>query len=504
MKRREFLHVVLGSCGGVLASSLATRDTMGATVPPSATCRLSYLQPVTSPDPHGSASADRITWIVGQHLFNRLLSWDYGAKKFQPELALNWRNPDPTIWEFELRRGVKFHDGTEFTSAAVKTSLERVQAMRGPLAPLFAPVDSVTAPDPYRVIVKTHDPMGTLLSSLTVLYIVPAGTPATPAFGDNPVGTGPFKFASFSRGAQLVLDANTAYWVPGIPKMQRLIFVEIPEVSARVAALSTGEIDMVVGLPPQELPGLRANSAIHLAIGPTSLIRTLWMGSGPLSNVNVRRAIRYAINVKAITSSLMANIAEPATSFISTNTLLYAKMEPQYDYNPAMAMKLLSNAGYPRGFQATLKWTIGNPAEAELADAIIGELALVGITVRNVQQTHAIWLNDLLKLDFDFLLVDTGGGPIDPDFTLRRLYDSKSKRVPWSSPQFDQQVEGGVTTLDLEKRRALYLQAQQILWNESPISPLFEEKMVYALRTRVQGFKTPLSEVFNLNDVSVT
>jgi ABC-type transport system substrate-binding protein len=179
-------------------------------------------------------------------------------------------------------------------------------------------------------------------------------------------------------------------------------------------------------------------------------------------------------------------------------------MEPPYDYNPAMARKLLSDAGYPRGFQATIKWGVGNPQEAELADAIVGELALVGIKVRNVQQTHAIWLNDLLKLDFDLLLVNTGGGPIDPDFTLRRLYDSKSKRVPWTSTQFDQFVESAATTVDPQKRRALYLQAQQLLWSESPIAPLFEEKMVYASRTRVHGFATPRSELFDLNGVSVT
>jgi peptide/nickel transport system substrate-binding protein len=95
---------------------------------------------------------------------------------------LRWRNIDPTTWEFELRRGVKFHDGQDFNSAAVKTSLERVVAMKGPLAPLFAPVQSIDTPDPYRVVIKTREPVGTLLSNLTILAIVPAGTPATPEF----------------------------------------------------------------------------------------------------------------------------------------------------------------------------------------------------------------------------------------------------------------------------------------------------------------------------------
>jgi len=461
---------------------------------------------VDSLDPHGSSGAARITWITSRHLFNRLLGWDYVSKKFQPELALQWRSTDPTTWEFELRRGVKFHNGSDFTSAAVKTSIERVIAMRGPLAPLFAPIDSVTTPDPYRVIVKTQQPTGTLLSNLTVLAMVPAGTPPTADFGNQPVGTGPFKFVSFERGAQLVLDANTAYWISGVPKLTGLVFVEIPEVSARVAALTTGEIDMVVGLPPEELRPLRANPAVNVQIGPTSLTRVTWINAGrdPFTNVKVRQALRYAVNVNAITSSLVAGIGVPSTSYIAKNILFYAKMEPPYDYNPAKATKLLSDAGYSKGFQTTLKWTMGNPKEQEISEAIVGELALVGISVSNVQQTSAIWLDDLLKLNWDLLLVDTGGGTGDPDFTLRRLYDSKNKRTGWANAQFDQLVDDAATTLDLQKRQALYLRAQQILWQEGPAIPMFDEQMIYAVRNRVQGFKAPPSEIFDLSGVSVS
>ncbi|MCL6553999.1 MAG: hypothetical protein K6W08_12885 [Firmicutes bacterium] len=159
--------LVLAAAGGAPAGPAA----------PPGTLRIAYPQRAVSLDAHGPAAAERISIIIGRHLYDTLVTWDPAARKFQPALAERWRIVDPTTWEFQLRRGVRFHDGSEFTAAAVKTSLERVVALRGPLTPLFTPVTAVETPDPYRVVIRTQGPMGTLLSNLTMLYIVPAGTP---------------------------------------------------------------------------------------------------------------------------------------------------------------------------------------------------------------------------------------------------------------------------------------------------------------------------------------
>jgi peptide/nickel transport system substrate-binding protein len=343
------------------------------------------------------------------------------------------------------------------------------------------------------------------MSNLTILSIVPAGTPMT-EITDRAIGTGPFKFTEFVRDTRVVLEANPNYWRQGTPKLQRLVFVDIPEISARATALETGEIDMAVGLPPEEIKRLRQNQAIKVEIGQTTLTRIMWINprpGSPLSNVQVRRALSHAININAITSSLVAGIATPATSSIATNVLCYAKMKPN-EYSTTLARKMLAEAGYPNGFDTTLKWTESNPKEREIADAITGQFALLGVRVQNTQQAFAIWLDDLLKLNWDLELVATGGGTGDPDFTLRRLYHSRAKRTLFTNSEIDRLTDDAAATIDLDKRCALYRRVQEILWSDVAAIYLFDQLEAYAYRTRIQGFKTPASEIFDLSDVSIS
>lgn len=476
----------------------------GRAAPAPGTLRVAYFQRVVSLDAHGPAAAERISIILGRHLYDTLVTWDPQAKKFQPALAIRWRSTDPTTWEFELRRGVTFHDGAEFTSAAVKTSIERILTYRGPLTPLFAPVASVETPDPYRVVIKTQTPMGTLLSNLTMLFIVPAGTPSTPTFADKPIGTGPFKFVELVRDARVVLDANPTYWQRGIPKAQRLIFVDIPELSGRVTALETGEIDMTMGLPPEEIKRLKGNAQLKIETGPTFFTRFLWINPThkPLDDVKVRQALQHALNLDAVTSSLLAGIAIPAKGPIASNVVCAADQKP-YGYSTTQARRLLAEAGYRNGFDIVMKWNDANPKEREVADAITGQLALVGIRVQNVLQPRAIWLDDLLKLNWDLNLLGTGAVTGDADFTLGRLYHSRANRTGWKHTEVDSWLEQAASTVDQARRCDLYKKVQEVLWQEGPAVFLFESRESYGYRARVQNFKTPPSEIFSLTEVSV-
>ncbi|MDR7483644.1 MAG: ABC transporter substrate-binding protein [Armatimonadota bacterium] len=476
----------------------------GPAAPPG-TLRIAYPQRAVSLDAHGPAAAERISIIIGRHLYDTLVTWDPKAKQFQPALAERWRSVDPTTWEFQLRRGVRFHDGSEFTSAAVKTSLERVVALRGPLTPLFAPVAAVDTPDPYRVVVRTQTPMGTLLSNLTMLYIVPAGTPPTPAFAEKPVGTGPFRFVEFVRDTRVVLEANPTYWRRGIPKLQRLVFVDIPELSARVTALETGEIDMTVQLTPEEIKRLRGNPQIKIEIGPTYYTRFLWINPTrrPFDHLKVRQALQHALNIPAITSSLLAGIAKPARGPIAANVLCAVEFPPRA-FNTPLARRLLTEAGYPGGFETELKWNDALPKEREVADAIVGQLALVGIRVKNTLQPRAIWLDDLLKLNWELNLLGTGAVTGDADYTLGRLYHSRARRTGYANPEVDRLLEQAAATVDLNRRCEMYRRVQEILWTEGPAVFLFEALESYAYRTRVQGFTLPPSEIFELSEVTVS
>ncbi len=500
MARRFLLTIAIAVSLGLIAAA-------GQAAPsaPPGTLRIAYPQRVVSLDAHGAAAAERISIILGRHLYDTLITWDPQTKKFQPALVERWRSLGPETWEFQLRRGVRFHDGQEFTSAAVATSIERAVALRGPISPLFAPVTSVETPDPYRVVIKTRGPMGTLLSNLTMLYIVPAGTPATPAFGEKPVGTGPFKFVEFVRDTRVVLEANASYWRPGIPKLSRLVFVDIPELSARMTAVETGEIDMTVQLTPEEIKRLRGNAAIKIDIGPTFYTRFLWINPThkPFDNPKVRQALQHALNIDAITSSLVAGIAKPARGPIAANVLCAVEYKG-YGFNTPLARRLLTEAGYPRGFETELKWNDALPKEREVADAMVGQLALVGIRVRNTVQPRAIWLDDLLKLNWDLNLLGTGAVTGDADYTLGRLYHSRAKRTGYANSDVDNLLDQAAATVDTTRRCEMYKRVQDILWEDGPAVFLFESLESYAYRMRVQGFKVPASEIFALNDVSVS
>lgn len=491
----------------LLVAAVLLAATVGAAGPaaPPGTLRISYPQRIVSLDAHGSAAAERISIILGRHLYDTLLTWDPQAKKFQPALAERWRSIDPSTWEFTLRRGVRFHDGQEFTSASVATSIERVVALPGPIRPLFQPIASVETPDPSRVVIRTRAPLGTLLSNLTMLGIVPAGTPATPAFGERPVGTGPFKFVEFIRDTRVVLEANTNYWRAGTPKLQRLIFVDIPELSARVTALETGEIDMTVQLTPEEIKRLKNNSAIKVDIGPTFYTRFLWINPTrkPFDDVKVRRAVQHALNLEAITSSLVAGIAKPAKGPIASNVLCAVEFQP-YGYNTTMARRLLAEAGLPRGFETEMKWNDALPREREVADAIVGQLALIGIRVKNTLQPRAIWLDDLIKLNWDLNLLGTGAVTGDADYTLGRLYHSRANRTGFKHSEVDMLLDQAASTVSVQRRCEMYRKVQEILWQEGPAIFLFEALESYAYRTRIQGFKVPPSEIFTLYEVSTS
>jgi len=217
----------------------------------------------------------------------------------------------------------------------------------------------------------------------------------------------------------------------------------------------------------------------------------------------VRQALQHALNISAITSSLVAGIAKPAKGPIASNVLCATDFEP-YGYNTTLARRLLAEAGYPRGFDTELKWNDALPREREVADAITGQLALVGIRVKNTLQPRAIWLDDLLKLNWDLNLLGTGAVTGDADYTLGRLYHSRAKRTGYVNPEVDSLLEQAASTVDTKKRCEMYRRVNEILWTEGPAVFLFESLESYAYRTRVQGFKLPASEIFDLSDVSVS
>jgi peptide/nickel transport system substrate-binding protein len=456
-------------------------------------------------DPQGAHSVDRATHTCTRHIFDALVNRDPASSAIVPALATEWQTPDPSTWVFTLRKGVRFHDGTEFTSADVKASLERILDQKGPVAPLFAAVDAVETPDPSTVRINTKTPVGTLLSSLTLVRIAPAARLSDEGFFNSPVGTGPFKVVAWRPDAELRLEANPDYW-DSPPGVKALTFRDIREVAARVTAIETGEIDLTWGLPPDQLPSLRQNADLRIDQTRTYAYYFVWFNSSrePFTDKRVRQALWHALDVDTIAKDLFQGVGERATAPIPSTVFGHAPQTP-YTYDPDLARRLLADAGHPNGFEAGMIWNPGGgPQDRELAQALLSYWSKVGVRVRSLEMERALWLQDLLALNWDMDFQTNSVTTGDADFTLRRLYHSSAKRNGFANPELDTLLDQAAATLDQQKRQELYAQANKLIWDDAVgIFPLeLLENWVY--RKHVSGFVAAVDHMPSLTSARVS
>ncbi|MER7270010.1 ABC transporter substrate-binding protein [Micromonospora carbonacea] len=466
------------------------------------TLRVANPTPVVSLNPFAANSADQPTLTVVQEVFETLVVRDDG--RITPKLAESWTNPDPLTWQFVLRSGVTFADGTPMTSADAKASLQALIDGKGPLAGLWATVDDIRTPDERTLTIHTKSQLGTVLSNLTLLWIAPAAKIGDSAFFDAPYGTGPFKVSSFTAGQSVNLVRNDKYRGDR-PKLSGISYRYIPEVSGRVTALANNEIDVTWGLPPDQLTGLRDNKDLTVKSFPTYANYYTWFNSSrkPFTDARVRQAMWHAVDFAKISKSLFDQAGTPATGPLPEAVFGAAGQNP-YAYDPARARQLLTEAGYPDGFTTTMMWSSGCCTNSNsFADAMISDWAKVGIVVKPQELERATWLDKLLKLDWDSTM--TTGSTItgDADFTLARLYLSTAKRNGYANPELDRILLAARAELDQDKRATLYAQAGKIVWDEAVgIFPLDLNGNV-VLRGTVEGFTPTPNDLPDFAGVSL-
>lgn len=440
-------------------------------------------------DPLGSQAAEESVQTVAGHLFDTLVSRDPRTGQFQPGLATSWNAPDAQTWVFTLRPGVHFHDGSPLTARDVKASLERLVRLKGPLAPLWVDLDTVEAPDDQTVRLKTKVPLGTTLTNAVLLPVLPADKMDAEGFFSKPIGSGPFKLASYRPDSETVLEANEAYWGPP-PGLKTLRFREIPEIAARVTALITGEIDLTWGLPPDQLTSLQDNADLQQASTPSYRYYFIWMNAKrpPLNDPRVRQAMAHALDIDSMLKALLPGLAERMQGPVPSTVFGFAP-QPAYAYDPARAKQLLVDAGVPNGFSATMIWNPDSgPQDREIAQSLLSYWNAIGIHIQDGQVERAQWLDKLLKLDWDLDLQTNGVITGDADFVLRRLYTTKANRMGYSNPELDATLGQAAQTADQEQRKTLYAQAGKTLWDEAVGIYPFELVMTYVLRKAVHGF----------------
>ncbi|MFG1624894.1 ABC transporter substrate-binding protein [Kribbella sp. NPDC049227] len=442
-------------------------------------------------DTHKFAGEEAVQTAI-QQIMEPLVRVENG--KIVPVLATSWENPDPDTWVFKLRSGVKFSDGTPFTAKDVVASYERHKKLDGPLVPLYETVTSFAATDDLTVTVKTSKPLGTLLSSLTLLFIGPADKINTDGFFNKPIGTGPFAVTAFQPDEKLELAANPTYW-DGAPKLNKLEFVNIPEVAGRITALENGEVDVLTQIPPDQVGEVKGSSGISYETTPSWTYYFDWFNSNrkPFNDKRVRQAMWYGLNLEGTVKDLFGDLASVAQAPLAQGVIGAPKLAP-YKYDPAKAKQLLAEAGYPDGFSTSMQWPLeGGPNIRALAQAMISDWAKIGVTVKPLEKERAQWLEDFGKLNWDMNLQTNVTGTGDADYTLARLYVCSAKRNGYCNPAVDKLLLDARSSVDQAQRPKLYELAGQMLWTDAV--GIFPADLASnsAHRSRVQNFVMPPS-----------
>jgi peptide/nickel transport system substrate-binding protein len=468
---------------------------------PAGELKIGLYAKLTTLDPQGAQSVDGITHTAMQHVFDPLVGRDAATGNLVPRLATSWEAPDPTTWVFKLRQGVKFHDGSDFTANDVKASLERIIAQKGPVAPLFAAVESVETPDPMTVRLKTKQPVGTIPASTTLLTVAPAALVNTDGFFNKPIGTGSFKYVSWRADADLRIEANDQYW-GGPPASKAIVFKYIPEVAARMTALETGEVDFTWNVPPDQLDGLKKNADLKVETAPSHTYYFIWMNGSrePFTDKRVRQAMFHALDIDTMAKDLLPGIGQRATAPIPPTVFGHAPQTP-YAYDVAKAKQLLADAGKPNGFETSFIWYAGaGPQDREIGQALVAYWNAIGVKVKVDEQERATWLDNLIKLNWDMDFQTNAVTTGDADFTLGRLYHSRANRNGYKNAELDKILDDAAAASDQNKRKELYAQANKIIWEEAVGIFPFDLLATFASRKTVEGFTLTPSAFLSFYD----
>lgn len=453
---------------------------------------------------------------VGVSMIDSLL-WIDRKDQIHPHLAESWTvAPDGRSYTFHLRHDVKWHDGQAFTSADVKFTFEQVLAKYHPRsAGNFVHVAGVDTPDPYTVVVRMKEPYGPFLHGLGMSDgpIVPKhileGTDVVKSpYLRKPVGTGPFKFQEWVPGDRIVVVRNPGYFEPGLPYLDRIIFKEIPDVHGRAVALETGEADYVFDsfLGQSDVPQLARDKGIKLEYDtdfPLDDVLIFNVRKPPLSNVKVRQAIATILERQVINQRVFYGLGAPGRSPIDSRFAWaynpMADFQRLYPFNPAVAAKLLDDAGYPlkpNGMRFTVRDTfdIRRPGQLPLAQLLKEQMRKAGIDLELDGVERSVMLDRIYnKWDFDMTtqLYNSNG---DPAIGLQRLYICREiRKAPFTNgsgycnAQADQLFAKAASAVTEAQRGAYYKQVQLILARDVPTLVLNERRRVDAARTVVNG-----------------
>ncbi len=446
-------------------------------------------------DPHGSN--DSPSSNVRSQIYDTLVYFDENMN-LQPGLAVSWEAIDDTTWEFQLREGVTFHDGTPFTADAVRTNLARITnpEMGSQRAFLFTMLSDVTVVDDYTVRISTEFPFAPILAHLAHDAGGIASPTALEAAGFDevePIGTGAFRFRSWDPGDELVLEVNEEYWGER-PTSDTVTFRVIPEESTRLALIERGDAHIANIMQPASMARVEASRGMNLMLYDSLSLNYIGFNvdKEPFDDVRVRQAISMAIDRQSMIEGIVLGAGIPAIGPISERVVGFHPDLDSLPFDPDQAAQLLADAGYRDGFSTTL-WTNDNPVRIAIAEIVQNNLADVNIDVAIEVLEWGAYLDQTAEGLHDMFILGWVTVTADADYGMYALLHSSNQgaagnRSFFDNPRVDELLDRGRRETDPAAREALYHEVQEILVEEAPMLNLYHPAWMVALANGVEGY----------------
>ena len=488
MKRFAALFAVLALCLALAAPAAAEKSIV-----------IGLASDALFMDP--SQQDETITNTMGRYMYDGLFNNDaLGVPR--AALAESWTIGDDNLtWTFSLKKGVTFHDGSDFTAEDVAYTVEVCRTSL--LKNFTASIDRVEVVDPHTVKIVTKAPTAILLESLAALRILPKAYRTKlgeTAFNQAPVGTGPYVFVEWVKEDHIAMKANEQYW-GGAPKIKKVTFRPISNAATRTAALLTGEVDIIEDVPVRDVDKLKNTEGLSVVDRPSERLIYLHVDShrpqgpgiigldkNPLADLRVRKALSLAINRDSIVKMIMNGNAYATNQMVLKGRRGYVEDMPAPKYDPEEAKKLLAEAGYPDGFKVYLDAPNGRyPNDGQVAQALAGQLTKAGIQIELRLHPKTTFFDFVRPGDKSSLVMTGWSEPIDVGEMGSVLFYTRGKnpakggsnRGHYANPEFDALLDEADGTADPGKRRVILEKAARMIVDDGGIVPLYFQQDLY-------------------------
>jgi len=482
---------------------------------------LAVASTFTTTDPYDAN--DTLSQAMAKSFYEGLYGFDKDMKLIPVLAESHDVSKDGLVYTIKLKKGIRFHDGTDFKADAVKANFDRVTNPDNKLKryALYSNIAKTEVVDDYTARITLKTPFSAFINNLAHPSGVIISPTALKQYGNkdiafHPVGTGPFTFVEWKATDYLKVAKFDGYWKKGYPKVDTITWKPVIDSNSRAAVMQTGEAQFTYPVPYEMADVLKAKPELDVVAAPSIIVRYLSMNTQqkPFDNPKVRQAINYAINKDAIAKVAFGGYATPADAVVPEG-VEYSVKTGVWPYDVAKAKQLLAEAGYPNGFETEL-WSAYNHTIAQKVTQVLQQqLQQVGIKTKitlleagqRVEKVES-W-QDPATAPVRLYYVGWSSSTGEADWALRPLLYGESwppklfNTAYFKSERVDADIKNALLTTDKTEKAKLYKDAQETIYKEAPWAPLVFEKLLSANNRRLSGVHTMPDGSFNFTEIDL-